>query len=185
MQDAESPTTAQQFDFDDEPQDGSNAAATKPNPATAQNESAPAQPPRPSSPQQQAEITLIEAFPSIDAKVVKAVLTASGGQVEPAFNALLGMSDPDFKAEEAPPPRPPRPTAAQRQMDQDEMYARQLAQHYQSSARDRQSNSQRQRQQGQQSLYADRREDDGRERSFFDGEAWRRRRFEGDADLSV
>jgi hypothetical protein len=43
------------------------------------------------SPQAQAEATLIEAFPSIDAKVVKAVLVASHGNVEPAFNALLGM----------------------------------------------------------------------------------------------
>ncbi len=52
---------------------------------------APAKPPRPLSPQQQAENTLKEAFPSIDAAVVKAVLTASGGRIEPAFNALLGM----------------------------------------------------------------------------------------------
>jgi hypothetical protein len=43
------------------------------------------------SPQEQAEKTLKEAFPSIDAAVVKAVLTASRGQIEPAFNALLGM----------------------------------------------------------------------------------------------
>jgi len=53
-------------------------------------EAAPEKPPRPLSPRQQSEITLIEAFPSIDSGVVKAVLTASGGQVEPAFNALLG-----------------------------------------------------------------------------------------------
>jgi hypothetical protein len=39
----------------------------------------------------QAEITLVEAFPSIDSKVVKAVLVASGYKVEPAFNALLSM----------------------------------------------------------------------------------------------
>lgn len=52
---------------------------------------APPKPPRPLSPQQQAENTLKEAFPSIDAAVIKAVLTASGGRVEPAFNALLGM----------------------------------------------------------------------------------------------
>lgn len=37
----------------------------------------------------QAEATLIEAFPDTDPKVVKAVLVASGGKVEPAFNALL------------------------------------------------------------------------------------------------
>ena len=55
-----------------------------------EEEAPPTKPPRPLSPQQQAENTLIEAFPSIDAKVVKAVLSASGGKVEPAFNALLG-----------------------------------------------------------------------------------------------
>lgn len=37
----------------------------------------------------QAEATLIEAFPDTDPKVVKAVLVASHGKVEPAFNALL------------------------------------------------------------------------------------------------
>lgn len=96
----------------------------------------PAKPPRPLSPQQQAENTLIEAFPSIDTKVVKAVLMASGGKVEPAFNALLGMSDPDFKPDDtraaAPPPQPPRPAQRQpmSQMESDEMYARQLAEQY-------------------------------------------------------
>lgn len=47
------------------------------------------------------------------------------------------MSDPNFKQEDAPPPRPPRPTQAQRQLEQDEMYARQLAEHYNSSQRPR------------------------------------------------
>lgn len=51
---------------------------------------APPKPPRPLEPDQQAENTLKEAFPAIDAAVVKAVLRASGGKVEPAFNALLG-----------------------------------------------------------------------------------------------
>jgi hypothetical protein len=43
------------------------------------------------------------------------------------------MSDPNFKAEEAqaPPPQPPRPQPRS-QLEQDEMYARQLAHHYQS-----------------------------------------------------
>lgn len=67
---------------------GGDAPAV-PKPATVEDE-APPKPPRPLSPQQQAENTLKEAFPSIDATVVKAVLRASGGQVEPAFNALLG-----------------------------------------------------------------------------------------------
>lgn len=51
---------------------------------------APPKPPRPANPSQQAENTLKEAFPSIDPSVVRAVLRASGGNVEPAFNALLG-----------------------------------------------------------------------------------------------
>ncbi|PNS19731.1 CUE domain-containing protein 5 [Sphaceloma murrayae] len=162
----ESPTTARQLDFDDdEPQDSS---ASKSHQATVEDEdsTAPTKPPRPASPQQQAEHTLIEAFPSIDAKVVKAVLTASGGQVEPAFNALLGMSDPNFK-EEAPPPQPPRPVRSQ--LEQDEMYARQLAQHYNSTERAQRDGSGQQRgqmpprQTTQERLYAQ-----DRERSFFD-----------------
>ncbi|KAI4167919.1 MAG: hypothetical protein LQ343_006789 [Gyalolechia ehrenbergii] len=101
---------------------------------------APPKPPRPIHPLQQAENTLKEAFPSIDASVVKAVLRASGGNVEPAFNALLEMSDPDAQRNEpTPPPQPPRrPTAsrsaAQSQMAADERYARQLAEHYNGAA---------------------------------------------------
>lgn len=41
------------------------------------------------SPQQQAQATLQEAFPTIDPAVVRAVLVASSGQIEPAFTALL------------------------------------------------------------------------------------------------
>lgn len=54
-------------------------------------EAPPPKPPRPISEQQQNENTLKEAFPTIDAAVIKAVLIASGGRIEPAFNALLGM----------------------------------------------------------------------------------------------
>jgi len=56
--------------------------------------------------------------------------------VEPAFNALLGMSDPDAVREETPPPQPPRPQAQRvgstplSQLEADEQYARQLAEHY-------------------------------------------------------
>jgi hypothetical protein len=50
----------------------------------------PAKPPRPATEQQKNEMILKEAFPSVDVTVIKAVLSASGGQVEPAFHALLG-----------------------------------------------------------------------------------------------
>ncbi len=80
------------MDDDDVPEPGpiGNDAPAASKHATVEDD-APAKPPRPLSPQQQAENTLREAFPSIDVAVVKAVLTASSGRVEPAFNALLGM----------------------------------------------------------------------------------------------
>jgi len=69
-------------------------ASPAPKKVSFQEESPPPKPPRPMSPQAQAENTLIEAFPAVDIKVVKAVLVASGGKVEPAFNALLSTSLP-------------------------------------------------------------------------------------------
>jgi hypothetical protein len=54
----------------------------------------PPKPPRPLSPRAQAKATLKEAFPDMDDSVIHAVLIASGGNIEPAFNALLGISTP-------------------------------------------------------------------------------------------
>ncbi|KAJ5939427.1 hypothetical protein N7466_002561 [Penicillium verhagenii] len=140
---AESPTTARPLDFDDEPQEsGVTAANNIPSQPTATESppAAPPKPPRPMSPKQHAENTLKEAFPTIDAGVVKAVLTASNWNVERAFNALLGMTDPTAQEDMAPPPKPPRPTqsatsTARSQLESDEQYARQLAEHYNSSGR--------------------------------------------------
>ncbi|KAL2011770.1 hypothetical protein VTN00DRAFT_4488 [Thermoascus crustaceus] len=136
----ESPTTARPLDFDDEPQETgvtsapSPSAPAQPAQPTDAAEAAPPKPPRPLSPRQQAENTLKEAFPTVDAAVVKAVLVASDGNLERAFHALLGMTDPSAQ-EEIPPVKPPRPSQAptsttQRQLEADEMYARQLAEHY-------------------------------------------------------
>ncbi|KAA8895475.1 hypothetical protein FN846DRAFT_969521 [Sphaerosporella brunnea] len=107
-------------------------------------ETAPAKPPRPVSPNSQNQATLEEAFPGIDKAVIRAVLVASRGDLEPAFNALLSMSDPS--AVETPPPPPPRPRAQpkpstdisidyitstpQSQLDADALYARQLQEHF-------------------------------------------------------
>lgn len=84
----ESPTTARPLDFDDEP---TEAGADNVPANSKTEEAAPPKPPRPLSPREQATTTLKEAFPSIDASVINAVLAASGGQVESAFNALLGQ----------------------------------------------------------------------------------------------
>jgi hypothetical protein len=109
----------------------------------AAEENPPPKPPRPISPQSQNQRTLEEAFPNVEAAVVRAVLVASRGELEPAFNALLSMSDPS--AVEVPPPQPPRPRGAlesdaisadlltstpQSQLDADALYARQLQEHF-------------------------------------------------------
>lgn len=149
---AESPTTARPLDLDDDDvqetgiisEEGTtttttSAATAKPMQATVEDEGPkpPPKPQRPSTEAQTNEMILKEAFPTVDNGVIKAVLRASGGKVEPAFNALLEMTDPDAvknePEESAPPPQPPRPTGPRAQMSQmeaDELYARQLAEHY-------------------------------------------------------
>ena len=89
---AESPTTVRPLEMDDDDvQDSNLVAGDAPGAKHATVEDAPpTKPPRPVNPHQQAENTLRDAFPTIDPAVVKAVLSASGGRVEPAFNALLG-----------------------------------------------------------------------------------------------
>lgn len=159
------------------PEDGAFETVTKPSdppkPASA-DPPPPAKPPRPLSPREQAEKTLVEAFPSIDVPVVKAVLSASGGNVEPAFDALLGMTDPDSQKDAPPPAKPPRPdqqsriptSTAQSQLEADEMYARQLHEHYSSTNR-----QQRQTQNptdGQDSVQPRTQGEEQREHSFLD-----------------
>lgn len=113
------------------------SAPTNPSTTTSSGDTPPPKPPRPVTEQQKNEAILKEAFPSIDPSVIKAVLIASRGQIDPAFNALLGMSDPDavqYDANEQPPPQPPRPQHGPSQLDADEAYARQLAQHYENQS---------------------------------------------------
>lgn len=68
---------------------------------TGGDEAPPAKPPRPLTEAQKNEMILKEAFPSVDSGVIKAVMYASGGRVEPAFNALLGTTwDKSFKPQD-------------------------------------------------------------------------------------
>lgn len=65
-----------------------------PTPSTTAAPAAPAAPPKPSRPMsvmEQNKVTLKEAFPNVDENVIEAVLIASSGNIEPAFNALLGI----------------------------------------------------------------------------------------------
>ncbi|KAF5541556.1 CUE domain-containing protein [Fusarium napiforme] len=182
----ESPTTARPLDLDDDDVQESGvldsnttpAAATNTTTTQAQaqaptptNETAPPKPPRPVSEAQKNETILKEAFPTVELSVIKAVLRASGGRVEPAFHALLEMTDPDAAqnepAEEVPPPQPPRPQnrTQMSQLEADELYARQLAEHYDNvgAYESRTANrGQRQAQRGQDEW------GDDREHSFID-----------------
>lgn len=60
--------------------------------ARAGEDAPPPKPPRPMTEQQKNQMMLKEAFPTLDEAVIKAVLTASGGRIDPAFNALLGTT---------------------------------------------------------------------------------------------
>ncbi|SCV06147.1 LANO_0H23134g1_1 [Lachancea nothofagi CBS 11611] len=83
-------------------------------------------------PQNPILVELTEAFPGIEVKYVNAVLIASQGALDPAFNALLFLSDPSFEAEAAVPTAPPdnikaaSASAPINQLEQDEILARQL-----------------------------------------------------------
>ena len=53
--------------------------------------------PRPMTPCTVIKAWLREAFPNVDENVIDVVLVASGGLIEPAFHALLGLS-PAFRS---------------------------------------------------------------------------------------
>jgi len=63
------------------------------------DDNGPLQPPRPVDAITRVTNELKEAFPNIEEKIITAVLIASQGVVDPAFNALLYISDPSFKPE--------------------------------------------------------------------------------------
>ncbi|KAL2021144.1 hypothetical protein VTK56DRAFT_7450 [Thermocarpiscus australiensis] len=152
----ESPTTARPLEMDDDDVQetgtlGVEDAAAKSNPTTptagaastpaaASEDAPPPKPPRPLTEAQKNQQMLKEAFPTVDLGVIKAVLTASGGQIERAFNALLEMTDPEAAERDRPPPPPPRPLAEPlgptstdpSQLEADEQYARRLAEQYES-----------------------------------------------------
>ncbi|KAI5458109.1 hypothetical protein BGZ63DRAFT_416546 [Mariannaea sp. PMI_226] len=179
---AESPTTVRPLDMDDDDVQESTllendppSTATAHSPATT-TDTPPAKPPRPLTEAQKNELILKEAFPSVEISVVKAVLRASGGRVEPAFNALLEMTDPDAARNEpeddTPPPQPPRPQnrSQMSQVEADELYARQLAEHYdnvgayENRTSNRSSSDRRNREADQRRLN----EEDDRDHSFLD-----------------
>lgn len=64
--------------------------------------------------------TLKDAFPDLDVEVIETILDSQGGNLDGAFEILLGMSDPTYKPT-------PEETEGLSQLRQDEEYARRLA----------------------------------------------------------
>ncbi|KAL0088798.1 hypothetical protein J3Q64DRAFT_1731675 [Phycomyces blakesleeanus] len=105
----QSPTTSQQSPESQEQDDSSPVA--------------PSAPPIQQEPPAQLQ-TLKEAFPSVEVDVIEAILESQGGQLEAAFEALLAISDPNYRPEPtnnippqpAPAPHPaPHPPVQQTQ----------------------------------------------------------------------
>lgn len=92
----------------------------------ALDEDAPPPPPRPVSPISRITQDLKDAFPNVEDKLITAVLIASQGQVDPAFNALLYISDPSFKPEIPVPSQAPPASRAPKTVTDDELLAREL-----------------------------------------------------------
>lgn len=111
--------------------------------AKTDEDDAPPPPARPLSPLAQAKKDLKEAFPQIEDKYVEAVLIASLGRVDPAFNALLFLLDPNFHPDKVavPSPRPQVSATAD-----DELLARQLQKEFEREDRRRRAHHQGRRQ---------------------------------------
>lgn len=79
---------------------------------------------------------LQDAFPSIEEKYIRAIIIASKGSMDPAFNALLFLSDPKSGADiplpsKQPSPSPSLPSRKKlTQLEQDELLAKQLNDQY-------------------------------------------------------
>ncbi|KAG7925745.1 hypothetical protein KL925_004155 [Ogataea polymorpha] len=95
----------------------------------------PPMPKRPVSAAERAIQDLKEAFPTVEEKYVKMALIASQGQLDPAFNALLFLSDPSsdipVPVMETKPKLPSKDSFEhRRQLESDEALARRLAREY-------------------------------------------------------
>lgn len=113
---------------------------------SADDADAPPRPTRPVSPLDQIKRDLKEAFPQIEDKYIQAVVIASEGRVDPAFNALLFLLDPSFKPEPVVvAPKPVEKTKKPEYTD-DELLARHLQKEFDREERKRRSAAAKSRQ---------------------------------------
>jgi len=111
----------------------------------------PPKPARPLSPREESKKNLKDAFPTIEDSIIESILIASSFKLEPAFNALIYLSDPGaMKFNEVPVvDEAPTPRRQLTQLEQDEMLAKRLDEEYNKSQR----RERRRRQQQQQQQY--------------------------------
>ncbi|ODQ58152.1 hypothetical protein WICANDRAFT_64298 [Wickerhamomyces anomalus NRRL Y-366-8] len=110
--------------------------------STTKDDEGPPPPPkpiRPLSPRQEAKKNLKDAFPTVEDSTIEAILIASSFKLEPAFNAMLYLSDPTaMKFEEVPiVEEAPTPRRQLTQLEQDEMLAKKLDEEFNKSQRRR------------------------------------------------
>ncbi|CAG8615917.1 2074_t:CDS:2 [Racocetra persica] len=74
--------------------------------------------------------TLTSMFPDVDPEICESVLNANNSELESSINSLLGMSDPNYKSEEAIPVQTESgfvTSSSRQQIESDEELARHLA----------------------------------------------------------
>ncbi|KAG7845303.1 hypothetical protein KL941_003148 [Ogataea angusta] len=139
MSDKEASETATKIDLQEEEKASHETPELAPAAEKAEGASSDAAPPpmpkRPVSAAERAIQDLKEAFPTVEEKYVKMALIASQGQLDPAFNALLFLSDPSsdiaVPVVETKPKLPSKDSFEKRQqLESDEALARRLAREY-------------------------------------------------------
>lgn len=125
-----------------------------PTPSKDEDDEGPPPPPKPTRPlstRQEAKKNLKEAFPTVEDSTIEAILIASSFKLEPAFNALLYLSDPSsIKFDEVPVmDEAPTPRRQLTQLEQDEMLAKRLDEEYNKNQR-RERRRRHHQQQGEQ-----------------------------------
>lgn len=134
---APEPVALEDIDVEETPVPDSKDSESKPD----EDADVPALPTRKASEPKENPILkqLTEAFPNIEEKYVKAIIIASKGMLDPAFNALLYLSDPESNSEIQLPSKPPTPLPQVQnrknlsQLEQDELLAKQLNDRYNKS----------------------------------------------------
>lgn len=141
--DKEESLTKKQDKIDDKESVKSKEAEPESKKDDLEIENPPAPPKRPVSPITKLKDELKSAFPDTDDKIITAVLVASQGVLNPAFNALLYLSDPSVEPEIPIVPEPAQNQTASQTIgnnastSEDERLARQLQKEFEEENRRR------------------------------------------------